>query len=411
MKREYLFTDRDQKPYKPMTFKESNRIRSFKTILVVLIVFIKTGCYSQDTLKNSIDSISFSGQLSSWININAKNPLPVYTGIRYIPSFYASEKFRGKYLFDIEASANISGSLATHPFDSADFSGLLKPYRLWLRYSSDQFELRLGLQKINFGSASILRPLMWFDQMDPRDPLHLTDGVWGLLGRYYFLNNTNIWLWGLYGNNSKRGWELVPVNKRIPEFGGRIQFPVPGGEAGLSYHHRIADNRGINLFSDFYEKIPEDRFGIDARWNLLAGFWIEGSLTRKRSDLGIFTNQEILNAGIDYTFGLGNGLYAAYEHLLVSFDERPFRFAEKTSFSLLTVNYALGLFDRVSGILYFNWQKNVFYNFLTWQKQFDNIIVYFMGYWNPVQNDLPDQIGSQNYYSGKGLQVMFVFNH
>ena len=69
-----------------------------------------------------------------------------------------------------------------------------------MRYSSDQFELRLGLQKINFGSASMLRPLMWFDQMDPRDPLHLTDGVWGLLARYYFLNNANIWLWGLYGN-------------------------------------------------------------------------------------------------------------------------------------------------------------------------------------------------------------------
>lgn len=50
-------------------------------------------------------------------------------------------------------------------------------------------ELRLGLQKINFGSAQLFRPLMWFDKMDPRDPLQMTDGVWGALYRYYFRNN------------------------------------------------------------------------------------------------------------------------------------------------------------------------------------------------------------------------------
>jgi len=54
------------------------------------------------------------------------------------------------------------------------------------------------LQKINFGSATLFRLLMWFDRIDPRDPLKLTDGVYGLLLRYYFHNNTNIWLWGLY---------------------------------------------------------------------------------------------------------------------------------------------------------------------------------------------------------------------
>lgn len=35
---------------------------------------------------------------------------------------------------------------------------------------------------------------MRFDQVDPRDPLKLTDGVRGLLGRYCFLNNADIWL-------------------------------------------------------------------------------------------------------------------------------------------------------------------------------------------------------------------------
>ena len=281
----------------------------------------------------------------------------MYLGGRYIPSIYYGIGSSGNKLYDFEASANIFGTFAFHPFDTSYTDGSLKPYRLWIRYSSDQFELRLGLQKINFGSASILRPLMWFDRMDPRDPLLLTDGVWALLARYYFLNNANVWLWSLYGNDNPTGWELVPSNKKIPEFGGRIQIPVPRGEAAFSYHHRTADNSEMIIFDQPNDKIPEDRFGFDAKWDLKTGLWIEGSWTRKQQDLGMLTNQEIFNAGIDYTFGLGNGLYLAYEHLLFSYDEKPFEFADKTSFSLLTASYPIGLFDKISVILYYNWTE------------------------------------------------------
>jgi len=357
------------------------------------------------------DSLVFKGQLSPWINLNFDSKLPVYAGGNYIPQLNYGHKLNKNRLFDTELSVNIYGSTGFHPFDSVRAEGKLKPYRAWIRYSSDQFELRLGLQKINFGSASILRPLMWFDQMDPRDPLHLTDGVWALLARYYFLDNVNLWLWGLYGNHDPRAWEIIPTNKRIPEFGGRLQIPVPGGEAAFSYHHRTADNRGMTIFSSYFEKIPEDRFGIDARWDFKAGFWIEASWTRKQMDLGTLTNQEILNAGIDYTFGLGSGLYVAYEHLLLSYDQKSFEFANKTSFSLLTANYPLGLSDKLTAIVYFSWTNKTIYNFVSWQRQFNNIILYLMGYWNPVYYQLPAQSGTMNLFSGKGIQLMFVFNH
>ena len=102
-----------------------------------------------------------------------------------------------------------------------DFSDNLK--------RNNKLHIEPGLQKINFGSATMLRPLMWFDQVDPRDPLQLTDGVWGVLGRYYFLNNANIWLWGLYGNKNpgdtanllvQRGDNLVsvPIALVVPSF-------------------------------------------------------------------------------------------------------------------------------------------------------------------------------------------------
>lgn len=369
-------------------------------------------CHAQELSGSVRDTFNLSGQASAWTNVNHSSLLPVTLGGRYIPSLYYGIKPHGNQLVDFEASANIYGNFSFHPFDTSYATGDLKAYRLWMRYSADQFELRLGLQKINFGSASILRPLMWFDRMDPRDPLHLTDGVWALLARYYFLNNANIWLWSLYGNDDPSGWELIPSNINIPEFGGRIQVPVPKGEAAFSYHHRTADNSGMNGFDQSWEKIPEDRFGFDAKWDFMAGFWFEGSWTRKGKDLGPLTNQEIFNAGIDYTFGLGNGLYMAYEHLLFSYDENPFEFENMNSFSLLTATYTLNLFDKISAIVYYNWTENKIYNYFTWQKQFDKIILYVMGYWNPEEyNNIPAQTISQNMYAGKGIQLMFVFNH
>jgi len=34
-----------------------------------------------------------------------------------------------------------------------------------------------------------------------------------------------------------------------------------------------------------------------------------------------------------------------------------------------------------------------------------------IAYLNPEQYQLPAQAGSQNMFAGKGIQVMFVFNH
>ena len=357
------------------------------------------------------DSLRFSGQFSSWVDVNTGSELPLWGGVRYIPQINYSKGEVAKGLFDTELSANIFGNAGIHPFDSLSTTGDLKLYRTWIRYSSDQFEIRLGLQKLNFGSAAMLRPLMWFDQMDPRDPLQLTDGVWGVLARYYFLNNTNVWLWGLYGNNEKRGWEVIPVNRRIPEFGGRIQLPVPAGEVAFSYHHRIADSRDMGASIAPFDKIPENKFGFDAKWDLMAGLWLEGSYTDKRKDLGMMTNQLVMNAGMDYTFAVGRGIYVAYEQLLATYNEKPFSFSNRTSFSLMTVSYPLGLFDKLSTIIYYNWTDENVYSFLNWQRQFDKIILYVMAYWNPESFQLPAQTGSQNIFAGKGIQVMFVFNH
>jgi hypothetical protein len=368
-------------------------------------------CLSATFGSKAEDTLNFKGQVSAWILYNPDKDLQVWSGARYIPQLNYGFRWSDKKQIDFEASANINGSAGFQPFDTLHAYGKIKPYRLWVRYSTDQFELRLGLQKINFGSATLLRPLMWFDKIDPRDPLQLTDGVWGLLGRYYFLNNANIWLWGLLGNENPKTWEIGKTKKWLPEFGGRLQYPMPKGEVALSYHHRIADTQSPDSLYIAYEHMPENRIGIDGKWDLGIGLWVEGSWITKSKDLGSFTNQEILNGGMDYTFGIGNGLNVTFEQLVVSYDRKPFEFSNTIVFSGMSVSYPIGIADNIGIIIFYDWENSALYNFINWHKQFDKLGIYLMAFWNPENYKMPLQEDAANLFAGKGIQVMVVWNH
>ena len=378
--------------------------RAFILLFCILFRFYDPGVMGQDTLL-------FKGQLSGWLNLNPDTDFPVYGGLRYIPALNYQIKQKNEKLIDFEVSANINGSAGFHSFDSVRTEGNIKPYRLWARYSANQFEIRFGLQKINFGSASMLRPLMWFDQIDPRDPLQLTDGVWGLLVRYYFLNNANLWIWGLYGNDGPKTWEIGKTSDKFPELGGRFQLPVPRGELALSYHYRKADTRYLGNDIPSNSSVNENRLGIDGKWDLGVGLWFEGAWIGKSQNTGIYTNQEFLNIGSDYTFGLGNGLNAIVEILIASYDEKAFGLTNINSFMGGSLSYPLGMFDNISAIVYYDWTHNNLYNFINWKRQFNKFSIYVMAYWNPENYLMPQQAESGELFSGKGIQIMLVFNH
>lgn len=388
----------------------SKFMKRAQTILVFILMQTIIVSAQTDSTKSVEAQFGFKGQLSTWGHFNTDNPYPFYLGGRYIPQANYEIRMQKNSMLDFEASANLVGDAGIHLFDSIEINSDISPYRLWGRYSTEQLEIRVGLQKIDFGTAVMLRALRWFDQVDPRDPLQLTDGVYGALARYYFLNNTNVWLWALYGNNGQKGMETIKTNINIPEYGGRIQFSVPLGEAGISYHHRVADSHEFGGVIPSYDEIPENRIGIDAKWDLLVGLWIEGAWVKKSKNLGSLTNKEVFTVGSDYTFGLGSGLNITLEHMLFAADEKPFKFASTTNNTALSIMYPIGMFDNLSAIFYYDWTHNSLYNFVNWYKSFDHTTFYIMGYWNPEQASIPAG-GAQNLYGGKGIQLMFVYNH
>ncbi|HTW91610.1 MAG TPA: hypothetical protein VMH22_07865 [bacterium] len=355
--------------------------------------------------------LKLHGQASGWLGAGRDVSYFEQTGLRYIPTLSLSLPFR----LDAEASVNAYESAVNRDwdFDGFNFTTTVKPYRLWLRYSTSRLEARAGLQKINFGSATLLRPLQWFDRVDPRDPLGLTDGVYGLLARYYFQDNSNIWAWGLLGNSSPKGWEQFGTERWAPEPGARVQIPIPRGEVAGTYDHRTFDYTGV-VIPEMLDEQAEDRFGFDAKVDLGVGFCLEGMLSRQTrrlvegEDSPIWSRAAVV--GVDYTVGLGSGIGAAAEHLFAGSANEPFGRGTDAQFSALMISYPIDLLDNLRGIVFFDWVGHRPYSYVAWQRTLDNWVFSVAAFWYP---DRPAVIPGQaaGGAAGKGLQVTVVFNH
>jgi len=321
-------------------------------------------------------------------------------GLQYIPQLSLTKTLSRDRL--------ISAEMAVYGYvnsgDSITWDNF-QPYRLSLRYATARSEIQLGLQKINFGPAQILRSLMWFDRLDPRDPLKITEGVYALRFRYNYLTNANAWLWILYGNAETKGYETVPTVKGKPEFGGRFQLPVRNGEVALTYHQRYIRDAVNGL---------ENRIAFDGRWDYILGWWCEAV-----SQFGSTDFKHAFTSGVDYTFGLGNGLYTLVEHKINFYPASDrimelaySRMSEWRDYNLLKVSavmlsYPLTLFDNLMAIGYYSWATHDFYQYIGWQRTYDKLVI------NLNLFNYPDAVlsGDSAAGAGKGLQLFLIYNH
>ena len=133
-----------------------------------------------------------------------------------------------------------------------------KNYRMWFRYSSEKLEARLGLQKIAFGPAQILRSLAWFDTIDPKDPTGQTAAVEAFRLRVYPTNSLSVWTWVI--NN-----ELDTL-----AYGGRVELSNRSRRMGVHLSPGPNnDHPGRRAASSHYSRTPSARCsGSSLRWIL-----------------------------------------------------------------------------------------------------------------------------------------------
>ncbi len=366
---------------------------------VILIVLLSIPC-----LRSAYGvEQDFQGQFSLWMLTSYEDDtVHANFGTRYIPQWTATQGIGDDTFVDIEMSLNGFAAIDSEaePVEDAD----LDLYRAKLRFATNQAETQIGLQKLNFGPAQLLRSLQWFDKVDPHDPLQLTDGVYALRCTYNFLNNANLWLWGLYGNEDQKGLELFASSEGIPEFGGRVQYPLLDGELAATVHTRKVDGSGLRI-PDF----RENRFALDGRWEAIVGLWFETVLQQQRSEELPYTWRKLTTLGVDYTFGLGNGLYAVGEHFMNVSSETPLGWDNDAHVSGASLNYPINFFDSVTAIGYYFWDQHEHSLYVTWQRAYDEYSL------NVSLFDLPDIATNSEFrhkpFYGYGWQIMVVFYH
>ena len=357
--------------------------------------------------------LSFNAQLTTWVVGQVENPYSMQLGGRFVPTLLGDFSLSPTATIDFEASLNLNGAFNFNDFNYDNTSGKIKPYRVWTRYSGVNWELRAGLQKINFGQAKMFRPLMWFDAMDVRDPLQLTDGVNALLGKYFFSNNANIWLWGLIGNKKPKGYEQFGSEQWKPEVGGRFQTPLGLGEIALSTHYRTIDYQN-SLSSTLNENYGESRVGLDGKWDVGFGLWFETSITytdlKGSSQPFLYKMKDMWNVGADYTLPIGNGVGVTLEYFRYHFGEQFLTKGDAMNLMGGMVSYPISILDNLSLMLYYTPESNSMYNYLSWNRTYDNWGLYVFGFWNPATALSISQTQGSNLFSGKGVQVMLNYN-
>jgi len=257
-------------------------------------------------------------------------------------------------------------------FDGADSEQSLdfRLYRAWAALAWRRTELKAGLQHIRMGPAQILRPLQWFDRIAPASLLRDTEGVMALTLTHFF-PQPELRLWLIRGNGGTKGAELLPTPKGVWEAGGRLGVLNPLGDTGLSAHWRRLENPITEA------QVWEWKLGWDHRLDLAFGAWLEAALELRDIEIPSAEETELprqsLNAtlGLDYTFGVGNGLYVLTEQNLQVSGSQPVKYTDARGQAALLLSYPLGLLDGLQLLATYDYIGRRGLGTLAWRRVYD----------------------------------------
>ena len=366
------------------------------TIIALLVIFLST-----NTLAFA-QSIIIKGQF--WGSVIHGDDPPTgqssfETTLGYIPMLSLASNLSNDRFVDMEWGYRIGKVYAG---DYA-ISNTEEPYRLWMRYSSDQIEARLGLQKIAFGPAMVLRSLAWFDTIDPKDPTGQTDAVEAFRLRVFPTSSLALWLWSI--NN----------DQDTLSYGGRAELSTSIGEWGLTYHQNPAEmGQNVGQFPIFISG-SHQRAAVDYRYDGYFGFWFEGAGifadSKQDVELDRFT---LFTLGADYTIPVGSGLLIMAETMKINGSSTAANSSSEQTYTALMASLPINMLHQLMFITQIDWDNSHMYNYLRWGVTYDHFSLNFIfsispkrGEYDIAKEDLPKTIAG----FGTGLQFTLIYNH
>lgn len=349
----------------------------------------------------------FVGELSLLASATGTEGQNIQLQSRYLPTFQKQGILSEVWDYNLELRWQLQWNSRLDMLDFSDANTLIEPYRVAVNLQSSRSEIILGLQKINFGSAKILRPLMWFDSLNPTDPLEITSGVTGLTARHYFDSGWSSQLWLLIPGDPI-GWEAFADQSNTLEAGGRISLPVFRGQIGVAADYRVADGSRIDAASP---DIAELKLGVDGFWDAGIGLWLESAYTNQQQASATLMEQLMTTVGADYTFWVGNGIFLTLENLNINTWNSPLSTDQNMNLSSLLVSYSPTMFDQLSCMVFMNWQSETPLFYLSWGQTYDALRWTVGGFWTDVQSGAGNAAALNTDISGTGIQVIVAYNH
>ncbi len=317
----------------------------------------------------------------------------------YIPTVSYKKDLTNNNFIDLEWAHKFGKIYA------GDYSigNLDSPYRLWFRYSSDRIEARLGLQKISFGPAVILRSLSWFDTIDIKDPTGQTDAVEAFRLRIFPSNSIGLWLWSI--NNAQD----------TLSFGGRTELSINAGELGFTYHRdqsALPQNIGQ---SPLYISSAHQRIAFDYRYDGYVGFWIETAGILSKSQNNVDPNRfTLFTAGVDYTIPIGPGVLVMVENMNIREFSTVTDSSKTHNYTAFMASLPVNMLVQLMFISQVDWDNNSVYNFLRCGITYDRFSVNLILSSSPKRSDYDiaeEYLPKTASGFGIGAQIMLVYNH
>ena len=337
-------------------------------------------------------ALSTKGQL--WVSgLKGDNALArqssFETSIGYIPTLSLYKELPNNRLLDVEWAVRFE------QYYSGDSLILdeLEPHRVWVRFFSQTVELRLGIQRITFGPAQVLRALSWFDTIDLKDPTGQTDGIDAFRLRWYPSNSLALWSW------------VIQNEHATVSFGGRGELSTDIIEWGLTVHHDPSDS--LQMIGQTGASIgqPHNRAALDFRYDGFVGLWNESVLIFSKDK-----NIKMFTVGVDYTLPIASGILLMTESMLIS----DTQINSDHLYTALMVSIPMGMVNQLMFITQLDWEEEKNYNYLRWSSTYDHYSLNFIASISPKHSayNISDNV-LQNTVAGFGtnVQLMFIYNH